>query len=77
MLVYNGSTPEEAGNWSNTSKLKMARKENLKTDNVPIILAEQTLITVMTRCLTNCFLNMLHEYADIQLTIQPIFRDCS
>jgi hypothetical protein len=40
MLVYKGDTPEEAGNWSNTSKLKMARKENSKTDNVPIILTE-------------------------------------
>ena len=77
MIVYKDDTPEEAGNWSNTSKLQMARKENLKTDNVPIILTEQTLITIMTPCLTNCFLNKLHVSADIQLTIQLRFRDGS
>jgi len=58
--VYKGDTPEEAGKWSNISKLKMARKENLKTDNVAIILTEQTVITAMTLCLTNCFLKKLH-----------------
>jgi hypothetical protein len=65
MLVYKGDTPDETGNWSNKSKLKMARKENLKTDNVPIILTERTLIITMTPCLANCFLNMLHASADI------------
>ena len=43
MRVYKSDTTQEAGNWSNTSKLKMAQKENLKTDNVPIILKEQRL----------------------------------
>jgi hypothetical protein len=43
-LVYKVTdTPEEDGNWSNRSLLKMARKDNLKPDNVPIISAEHTL----------------------------------
>jgi len=41
MLVYKGDTPQEVGKWSNKCKLKMARKEKLKTDNVPIILTEK------------------------------------
>jgi hypothetical protein len=77
MLVYKGDTPEEAGNWLNTGKLKMARKENLQTDNVPIIPTEQTPITAITPCLKNCFSKMLHISADIQLTIQLRFRDGS